>query len=772
MASQPFSISDAGCYLPVPDNAAASFLLPPDHNSKNSLLRTKYCATLGKRSQFQEVAQNSAVKRPRQGTPVSDISQAEKDVMPGKTKHRRVKLSKKRQENQISQLVVACDQRSCPLVSETSNNTIPEVEVQMTSQLYKEVAKGMVKEEPTEAKVLCRSDLVKGKKENLVDARSKILKQQLSVQRSLPFHLQCDKDGPSIVKPPKNGDASRKRKSTQGYQVSAESSDQFPVSWLGENQIMSLGTSRTCQEVAATKLQKEDTALDPVASVGTASMTSVSNSTLVQMERDGYELMNDPLEQYSSTTSDSSFSSSRHNGFSGVPLLPYGTANMDHPLRRVPTLDKSICTMHLHHFSHKKILLPTKMMSSFAVPRPQQLEALTSFGFMHQHIPNGRRSTTLDEDTLGNVNSAAFLSLIGLQQCPQQPQRILQSKVADGGTEDDVMCGEELGQISGSKNPCQQFLNRGTSQITQAVDIANSRLALGPGMDVGLGMGHTGNGPGMTLNLDHALGRSNVYPFQNRDKSLVHFNKPLMDLCNNTSDRQNQLHVDDLQQSLLQKLQHQQLQRLAPPELHNLPMIPAAATQSTRQAAALPPTITDSPSLSSKCFLSVRHHRSHQMCKHAFRALHRFPTLSNTTTTMDACQLFSFSSVQKPVLGCVNGDGELSLVGSANRAFLQTLVSSTLQPKSTVVTVLCSVEVFGHGMTTVADFTTVRHGQASCAHCCAHISMQSFFLVLIIGIVRGTYYSAPVSGVTTVGATVVFFHTGLRSVQALVYSGR
>lgn len=37
---------------------------------------------------------------------------------------------------------------------------------------------------------------------------------------------------------------------------------------------------------------------------------------------------------------------------------------------------------------------------------------------------------------------------------------------------------------------------------------------------------------------------------------------------------------------------------------------------------------------------------------------------------MDACQLFSFSSVQKPFLGCVNGDGELSL-GSVNRAFLR-----------------------------------------------------------------------------------------------------
>ncbi|RRT46306.1 hypothetical protein B296_00051312 [Ensete ventricosum] len=464
MASQPFSISDAGCYLPVPDNAAASFLLPPDYNSKNSLLRTKYCATLGKRSQFQEVAQNSAVKRPRQGTPVSDISQAEKDVMPGKTKHRRVKLSKKRQENQISQLVVACDQRSCPLVSETSKNTIPEVEVQMTSQLYKEVAKGMVKEEPTEAKVLCRSDLVKGKKENLVDARSKILKQQLSVQRSLPFHLQCDKDGPSIVKPPKNGDASRKRKSTQGYQVSAESSDQFPVSWLGENQITSLGTSRTCQEVAATKLQKEDTALDPVASVGTASMTSVSNSTLGQVS---------------------------------------------------------------------KMILKKK---------PKALTSAFAEGTMG-----------INFDTSVNATRVQDISNGSLAEIVPAP--------APSEANDDTTILEKFSKI-------QIITQRSYSR-----------------MDVGLGMGHTSNGPGMTLNLDHALGRSNVYPFQNRDKSLVHFNKPLMDLCNNTSDRQNQLHVD-LQQSLLQKLQHQQLQRLAPPELHNLPMIPAAATQSTRQAGS------------------------------------------------------------------------------------------------------------------------------------------------------------------------------------------
>nr|XP_018674472.1 PREDICTED: uncharacterized protein LOC103968744 isoform X2 [Musa acuminata subsp. malaccensis] len=784
MASQPFNISDAGCSLPVPNNAAAipSFLLPPDHNSKNSLLHTEYCATLGKRSQFQEeVTQNTAVKRPKQGTPVSDISQAEKNVLPGIQEQRRVKLSKKQQEVQISQLVVTCDRHSCPLISETSMKIIPEVEVQMTSQLYKEAAKDMVKEEPTEAKVLCRSDLVKGKKDNLVDARSKILKQQLSVQRSLPFRLQCDKDGPSFVKHPKNGDFSRKRKSTQGYQVSAESSDQFPVSQLSENQILSLGTSRTCQEVAATKLQKEDTAVDPVASVGTASMTSVSNSTLVQvskmilkkkpkaltsafaegtmginfdtsvnatrvqdisngslaeiipapapseanddttilekfskiqiitqryglgckknkvdsyimtkasscsllppvgilmpedseeidgsrnvcktriltyrrvlfffggsslplsaseswrklvltefdepcghkvgaeivyitdekrfhiallptlhladlfaaqftslMEHDGYELMNDRLEHSSSTTSDSSFSSSQHNGFPGVPLLPYGTSNMDHPLRRVTTLDKSICTTHLHHFSHKKILLPTRLTSSFAVARQQQLEALTNLGFMHQHIPNGWRSTTLYEDTSGTVNSAAFLSLNGLQQSPEQPQRILQSKVAGGGTEDDVMCGKELGQISCSKNPCQRFLNRGTSQITQAVDLAKTRLAVGPGMNVGLGMGRTSNGSGMTLNLDHALGRSNVYPFQNRDTYLLHFNRPLMDLCNNTCDPQYQLHVD-LQQSLLQNLQHQQLQRLGPLEQHNLPVIPAAV--SPRQLPRVP----------------------------------------------------------------------------------------------------------------------------------------------------------------------------------------
>lgn len=294
--------------------------------------------------------------------------------------------------------------------------------------------------------------------------------------------------------------------------------------------------------------------------------------------------MNDRLEHSSSTTSDSSFSSSQHNGFPGVPLLPYGTSNMDHPLSRVTTLDKSICTTHLHHFSHKKILLPTRLTSSFAVARQQQLEALTNLGFMHQHIPNGWRSTTLYEDTSGNVNSAAFLSLNGLQQSPEQPQRILQSKVAGGGTEDDV-CGKELGQISGSKNPCQHFLNRGTSQITQAVDLAKTRLAVGPGMDVGLGMGRTSNGSGMTLNLDHALGRSNVYPFQNRDTYLLRFNKPLMDLCNNTCDPQYQLHVD-LQQSLLQNLQHQQLQRLGPLEQHNLPMIPAAV--SPRQLPRVP----------------------------------------------------------------------------------------------------------------------------------------------------------------------------------------
>ncbi|WOL02880.1 hypothetical protein Cni_G11599 [Canna indica] len=274
------------------------------------------------------------------------------------------------------------------------------------------------------------------------------------------------------------------------------------------------------------------------------------------MENDGYELVNDQLMDSSFTTYNYFSGSSIHNGSSGFRSLPITTAEMDHSSRiTTPTVENA---MHFNQFPPQKFLLPTAM-PSFNLTRPPKKEFPSDASFMQQQISNGLKSMPLHEKIL---NSPGLLPLMPLQQCPRQSHGILQNNAATVKSAGDIVGAEHhvssatLKQISATNNSCFPFINKGTVETTQAIDVAKIMQMQKLGMDIDLAIRHLSNGSGSTLT--GASLRTNVYPFQGRGKSPLLFNKPSTESCNSTYLPQHQLPLDP-RQSLLNPHQLHQM---------------------------------------------------------------------------------------------------------------------------------------------------------------------------------------------------------------------
>lgn len=284
LAFQPNYNLVVSCPLPVPSSVA--FASSPDQNLRDSWIGLKNPFNLlGKRnkSKTQPTSKTNG-KRPKQEPPdvVSQIITSQRDTMLEQEPQQNTTLARKHQEAQNMQLLRLYDQNSSlQQRNEASIKRTGNLEAQRSSYLYQEHVRHVVKEEPRETEILCRTEVGEreGHARDIRSEKSSEL-QTLSCVRALPLQMQEIGAGQSVEKYPKKENASRKRKPSQGPQVSAQGSDSH-VSKLGDGQRI-LSSCSTSTTVVVVGLSKDKTASVPAASIGTLSVNSASSSSLIQ----------------------------------------------------------------------------------------------------------------------------------------------------------------------------------------------------------------------------------------------------------------------------------------------------------------------------------------------------------------------------------------------------------------------------------------------------------------------------------------------------------
>lgn len=298
------------------------------------------------------------------------------------------------------------------------------------------------------------------------------------------------------------------------------------------------------------------------------------------MEHDGYELMNDQLHESTCITSNSFFCGSIHSGFSGFPLQPMTNADTGHASRTFSELATSCPTSHLNCFPQQKMILPTRMTSSFGMTRPQNSDFPSDFCLMQNQLSNGCRSMPLSEKTMRNVripNSTGLAPNMSLQQITQHLQGFSQSKLVIGGTKNEIISGEahvssaNLGPLSGTNNFSLLILNSGSTETAQSSYMGKIRQTQKVGMNTDLSFRHSSIQCKLTKTdslLDDRVVRSNVYPLEGRGKSPLLSNKPPSDIGTNSNLQHHRLLLD-IPQSFLNS--HHQHQQVGSPQQHNVP---------------------------------------------------------------------------------------------------------------------------------------------------------------------------------------------------------
>ncbi|XP_073110359.1 protein PHYTOCHROME-DEPENDENT LATE-FLOWERING isoform X2 [Elaeis guineensis] len=286
LAFQPNYNLVVSCPLSVPSSVV--FTSVPDHNLRDSWIGLKNPINLlGKRnrSKTQPTSKTNG-KRPKQEPPdlvSSLIITSQRDTMLDQEPQRNTILARKHQEFQNMQHLRFYDQNSSRQQrNEASVERTGNLEAQMHSYLYQEHGQHIVKQEPRDTEILCRIEVEKDREGHAPDIRSEKSSEQQtpSCVRALPLQMQEIGAGQSFEKYPKKERASRKRKLSQGPQVSAQGSDSH-VSKLGDRRRI-LSSCSTSPTVAVVGLSKDKAALVPAASIGTLSVNSASSSSLIQ----------------------------------------------------------------------------------------------------------------------------------------------------------------------------------------------------------------------------------------------------------------------------------------------------------------------------------------------------------------------------------------------------------------------------------------------------------------------------------------------------------